>query len=122
MRQTYLWGTVDCNGCNEDMVEDITFRILSKNIEIKPDTDGEDRLVDLEVILEMAIKVYEMQDTEILCDVYSPCKDISPIMREATYENLVVKNNSKYRVADRIRLGDNQPSILQICHSEAAIN
>ena len=114
-------GTVDCNGCNEDMVEDITFRILSKNIEIKPDTDGEDRLVDLEVILEMAIKVYEMQDTEILCDVYSPCKDISPIMREATYENLVVKNNSKYRVADRIRLGDNQPSILQICHSEAAI-
>ena len=21
-------GTVDCNGCNEDMIEDITFRIL----------------------------------------------------------------------------------------------
>lgn len=114
-------GTVDCNGCNEDMVEDITFRILSKNLEIRPDTDGEERVVDLEVILEMAIKVYEIQEPEILCDVYSPCKDIRPIVRDATYENLVIKNNSKYRIADRIRVSENQPNILQICHSEGTI-
>ncbi|NLO10329.1 MAG: DUF3794 domain-containing protein, partial [Clostridiales bacterium] len=114
-------GTVDCNGCNEDMVEDITFRILSKNIEIKPDVDGEERIIDLEVILEMIIKVYEIQEPEILCDVYSPCKDITPVVRDATYENLVIKNNSKYRIADRIRVADNQPKILQICHSNGVV-
>lgn len=114
-------GTVDCNGCNEDMVEDITFRILNKNIEIKPDSDGEERVIDLEVILEMIIKVYDIQESEILCDVYSPCKEITPIIRNATYENLVIKNNSKYRIADRIRVPDNQPNILQICHSDGAI-
>lgn len=114
-------GTVDCSGCNEDMVEDITFHILSKSIEIKPDSDGEERVVDLEVILEMEIKVYELQEPEILCDIYSPCKEIKPIIQEATYENLVVKNNSKYRVADRIRVPANQPNILQICHSDGVI-
>jgi len=114
-------GTVDCNGCNEDMVEDITFRILNKNIEIKPDMDGEERVIDLEVILEMIIKVYEIQEPEILCDVYSPCKEITPIVRDATYENLVIKNNSKYRIADRVSVPENQPKMLQICHSDGVI-
>lgn len=114
-------GTIDCNGCNENMVDDISFRILNKNLEIKEDLDGESRVIDLEVILEMIIKVYEIQEPEILCDVYSPCKEITPIVRDATYENLVIKNNSKYRIADRIHVPDNQPKILQICHSEGTI-
>ena len=114
-------GTIDCNGCNEDMVEDITFRILSKSLEIKPDMDGEERVIDLEVILEMIIKVYDIQEPEILCDVYSPCKEITPIIRDATYENLVIKNNSKHRVSDRFRVPDNDPKILQICHSDGVI-
>ena len=52
---------------------------LSKNIEIKPDSDGEERVIDLEVILEMAIKVYDIQEPEILCDVYSPSLRKSPL-------------------------------------------
>ena len=60
-------GTIDCNGCNENMVEDITFRILNKNIEIKPDMDGEERIIDLEVILEMMIKVYDIQIGRASC-------------------------------------------------------
>lgn len=114
-------GTVNCSGCTEDMVEDITFRILSKNIEVKPDTDGEDRLIDIEVILEMIIKVYDIQEPDILCDVYSPCKDIKPVIQDAIYENLVVKNNSKYRISDRVVVPDNKPNILQICYSDGAI-
>lgn len=114
-------GTVDCNGCNENMIEDITFRILNKNLDIKADMDGEERVIDLEVILEMMIKVYEIQEPEVLYDVYSPCKEITPIVRNATYENLVVKNNSKYRIADRIHVPENQPNILQICHSDGLV-
>ncbi|HKL80198.1 MAG TPA: SPOCS domain-containing protein [Mobilitalea sp.] len=114
-------GTIDCSGCNEDMIEDITFRILSKNLVIKPDSDGEERVLDLEVILEMAIKVYEIEEPEIICDVYSPSMEITPIIREATYENLVIKNNSKYRIADRLQIPDNQPKILQICHGGGII-
>jgi len=114
-------GNIDCNGCNEDMIEDITFRILSKNLEIKPDGDGEERVVDLEVILELLIKVYEVKEPEILCDVYCPSKDITPITRDAVYENLVIKNNSKYRIVDRIKVPENQPRILQICHANGAV-
>ena len=69
----------------------------------------------------MDIKVYEIEEPEILCDVYSPSKEITPIIKEAVYENLVVKNNSKYRIADRIRVPENQPRILQICHANGDI-
>ena len=114
-------GTVDCNGCNEDMIEDITFGIGSKNLEVKQDSDGEERILDLEVILELGIKVYEMEEPEILCDVYSPSKEVTPIIRNAMYENLVIKNNSKYRISDRVMIPDNQPKILQICHASGNI-
>nr|WP_279380770.1 SPOCS domain-containing protein [Mobilitalea sibirica] len=114
-------GNIECNGCNEDMIEDITFRIVSKNLEMKPDVDGEERVLDFEVILEMGIKVYEIEEPEILYDVYSPTKEVTPIIRNATYENLVIKNNSKYRIADRIKVPENEPTILQICHANGTI-
>lgn len=114
-------GTIECNGCSEDMVEDIMVSIANKHLEVKPDSDGEERVLDLEVILELGIRVYETQEPEILCDVYCPSKEITPIMRNANYENLVVKNNSKYRVADRIFVTENQPKILQICHANGVI-
>lgn len=114
-------GTLDCNGVSEDMIEDITFTVANKNLEVKPDSDGEERIIDLEVILELAIKVYEVQEPEILCDVYCPSKEVTPVIRNATYENLVIKNNSKYRIADRIMVPSNQPKLLQICHANGGI-
>ncbi len=114
-------GTIDCNGVNEDMVEDITYAIVNKNLDIKPDSDGEERVLDLEVILELGIKVFEIAEPEILCDVYCPSKNITPIVRNADYENLVIKNNSKYRISDRILVPENQPKILQICHANGDI-
>jgi hypothetical protein len=114
-------GTIDCNGCMEEMIEDITFNIASKSLEVRPDPDGESRILDLEVILDLGIKVYETLEPEILCDIYSPMKEITPIIRNADYENLVIKNNSKYRIADRVRVAGDQPRILQICHANGDI-
>lgn len=114
-------GTIDCNGCNEDMIEDVTFCISNMSLEIKPDADGEERVIDLEVILDMNIKVYQIEEPEILSDVYSPSKEITPIIKVASYENLVVKNNSKYRISDRVRVPERQPKILQICHANGVI-
>jgi hypothetical protein len=114
-------GTIDCNGCTEDMIEDITIGIASKSLEVKPDQDGEERALDIEVILDLDIKVYETCEPEILCDIYSPLKEITPIVRNADYENLVIKNNSKYRVTDHIKVPESQARILQICHASGEI-
>ncbi len=113
--------SIDCNGCTEDMIDNIGFSIANKNLEIMPDADGEERIIDIEVVLEMDIKIYEEEELEMLHDVYSPSKELTPVRKEAHYENLLVKNNSKVRVNDRIKVTNNQPGILQICHASGEV-
>ncbi|MDF2586706.1 MAG: hypothetical protein K0S41_547 [Anaerocolumna sp.] len=113
--------TVDCNGCSEDMIDNIDFTIASKSLDVMPDADGEERIIDVEAVLEMGIKIYEEEELELLNDVYSPAKELVPVMKDAHYENLLVKNNSKVRVNDRVQIANNQPEILQVCHAAGQI-
>jgi hypothetical protein len=113
--------TIDCNGCTEDMIDNIEFTIASQSLEIMPDADGEERIIDVEVVLEMGIKIYEEEELELLNDVYSPVKELVPVLKDAHYENLLVKNNSKVRVNDRIKITSNQPEILQVCHASGQV-
>lgn len=113
--------SIDCNGCTEEMIDNIGFSVANKNLEVMPDVDGEERIVDMEVVLEMDIKIYEEEEMEMLHDVYSPSKELTPIRKEAHFENLLIKNNSKVRVNDRIKVKSNQPGILQISHASGEV-
>ena len=110
-------GLVDCSGSNETMVDNIVCNILSKTLDVKPDADGEERVIDLEVVLDLDIKAFEEEELEAISDVYSPKRELVPTFDQAVYENLLVKNNSKNRIVDRIRVDENKPEILQICHA-----
>lgn len=113
--------TVECSGCTEDMIDNIDFIIASKSLEVMPDADGEERIVDVEAVIEMGIKIYEEEELELLNDVYSPAKDLVPVLKNAHYEEILVKNNSKVRVNDRVKIDGNQPEILQVCHAAGEI-
>lgn len=113
--------TIECNGCTEDMIDNVEFSIASNNIDIMPDADGEQRILDVEAVIEMVIKMYEEEELQLLNDVYSPDKELTPIIKDAHYENLLVKNNSKVRVNERVKITDNQPGILQICHASGEV-
>lgn len=108
---------IECSGCNEEMIGNINLSILSKDLEIKPDADGEERMIDAEIIIELDIKIYEDEELEILSDVYSTSKNLIPTFENGFYDNLVIKNNSKSRVVDRIKLPESQGRVLQICHA-----
>lgn len=110
-------GTIDCNGSREDMISDVDVSINSKDLEIKPDSDGEERVIGMEVVLDLDLKAYEDEEIDILSDVYSTSKELIPILGEAYYEHLVMKNNSNVKVVDQIRVPSNEPRILQICNA-----
>ena len=114
-------STIDCNGCSEDMIPNITLDIVGKSLSVKPDVDGEERVVDIEAILELSIKVYEESEMEILQDIYSPMRDITPIYKDAEYENLLLRNSNKCRITDRIRIDENSPRLLQISYGSGNV-
>lgn len=114
-------GEVNCSGCTMDMIPYINTSMLQTNLEVKPDADGEERVLQVDVVLELDMKIFQEETDTILMDVYTPKKECIPERKEEMLEQLLVKNFSKCRVNDRIPVQEAQGKILQICHSEGSI-
>lgn len=114
-------GVVDCPGTAADMIPDIETATTHVELVPKPDYDGEERLFAVDVVLEMNIKIYAEEHVEVLDDVYSALKKLVPVTTPAAYEGLLVKNFSKCRAADRIRIGGSDARILQLIHSDGQV-
>lgn len=112
---------LDCNGCDETMISDIKAALLSADIQVKPDDDGEERVLDVEAVLELFIKVYEEEQLEILSDLYSVEEELVPVRKDTSFKNLLMKNNSKVRLLESISLEQGQPQILQICNAAGTV-
>ena len=112
---------VECTGCTGEMIPNIGFSVMHQSIEVKPDSDGEERVISVDVVLELDMKLYREEEHDLILDVYSPLKECIPQGKEMCLESLLVRNGSKCRVADRIELKESQGKILQICHSQGRV-
>jgi len=114
-------GTIDCYGCKESMIPAIRFEIGSENVEVRPDFDGESRVVGLELILNMDIKMYEEDSMEYVEDAYGIEKEIELTKKDSTYKKILLNNNDKLKVSGKIEAPKVTDGILQILHSDALI-
>ena len=113
--------TIDCPGCQEDMIPYIRLSLSGNDIEVRTDFDGEQRILGIEYVIDLDICLYEEQQAEIMSDVYSAVKDMEPVTKKIPYEQLLLRNSAKCRAADRLKLGKEQPRILQICNSSGSV-
>lgn len=104
-----IQGTIDCSGCRPDMVEQVTSGIHSRDIEIKEDEDGENRVMDVELVVDFDIKVYGQEQLELLTDFYSLQEKCKPIYQESFFENLLVHNKNKAKITGRVETGEYAP-------------
>lgn len=114
-------GETECSGCTPEMIANIDTAVLHQSLEIKPDADGEERILAADVVLELNMKLYREEEHDLLLDVYTPLKECIPHGKEEALESLLIKNYSKCRVTDRIEVKETQGKILQICHSQGKI-
>lgn len=114
-------GEAECSGCTMDMIPNIETSVLQANLEIQPDADGEERLLQADAVMELDMKLYQEETLSLLQDVYTPKMDCVPVAQEETLESLLIRNYSKCRVSDRISVGSPQSRILQLCHSDGKI-
>lgn len=114
-------GNLEVGGCNDEMMPDVCISIADRSLQIKPDYDGELRVAEVEMVLDLDIKVYEEQSMQILDDVYCPRKNLKPVRKETEYEMLLVKNSSKCKCGNKFKLNDDNGTILQICNSSGMV-
>lgn len=107
---------VECMGSKEGMVIDADLSIGKGDVSIKPDSDGEERIIAVEYNVDMNIRMYDDSEVKLLSDMYSPQVEIEPDTEHFTYENLVLKNTAFVKVIDRYKHNSDEGKLLQICH------
>ena len=114
-------GVLDCQGLRERMVDDITCQIGHKELEVKADTDGEERIVGLEIVLDLDMKIYEEEQTEILSDIYGVTREMEAVAGVGKLKQLLMKNMGKTKISGRFKVAAGLPKMQQLCHSECDI-
>ncbi len=114
-------GVLECHGCREGMLPDIRYEVGSQELAIRPDLDGEERTIGLELALEIAIRIYEEEEVELLTDIYGVTREVSTVTHHADLRRLLSKVTGKTKVTDRMRVENGNAAILQLLHSEGKV-
>ncbi|MBR4084175.1 MAG: DUF3794 domain-containing protein [Lachnospiraceae bacterium] len=114
-------GNIECHGCKEGMIPAISFCIGQQELIIRPDNDGEERVIALEALLELKLKIYEEAKVELITDVYGVKNDVNVVEKEVTMRRLLAKTTGKQKITEHVRIANTNSSILQLLHSEGSV-
>ncbi len=114
-------GRIDCPGAQPQMYHHINSNFGDINVDVRPDEDGEMRLIGVEGTQELRIAIYEEEMMDLLEDAYSLSVQCKPEREPLVYEEPILQNHSKCKVTERLSLPELKEDILQICHSNAMI-
>lgn len=95
-------------------------QLIHKDLQIRPDEDGEDRILEWKASLELQLRLYGEEELQVLKDLYLPGKVLDIRFGEAHFASLVVQNSAKCRVTEKVPAAGSEP-ILQICSSRGSV-
>lgn len=114
---------VECDaGTEAGIIYKVKARPASMELEVKPDYDGEERVLVLELVMNLDIRVWKEQEISMLEDVYSLKQEIIPVCTGVTLHHISVKNDSQCRLTEQMELAESQEKILQICSCEGTVH
>lgn len=113
-------GEMELPESSEDMVSMVNVRLAHKDLEAKPDYDGEMREFAADVVLDLDIRLYQEEDMALLGDIYSTREELLPMVKTARFQQILAKNACKCKLSEKFNLND-QFQILQICRSDGTV-
>lgn len=114
-------GIMECHGCQDNMIPDIRYEIGHLELEAKPDYDGEERIIGIEMVLDICMRLYMEEKVEILSDVYGVTKEVTAQMRGGEFKQLLTKTTGKCKISDHMKLNPSDARILQLMHSDGMV-
>jgi hypothetical protein len=107
-------GAIDVSGAEEGMVCDAALRVMDQYVQARPDGDGEDRVIELEVSVGASLKVTSQAEVVVLEDAYCINKTLDYDKKTVNFPRLVCRNKNQSPVKEMVRIGDDCPEILQV--------
>ncbi len=110
-----------CSECLQKLLPDVEVTMGKCTLEVRADEDGEDRTVQADLVLDLDIKLYEEESVQILEDVHTPGRQLTPVVQEEMCESLLMKNVASCKALSSVKMESSQPRMLQICHSKGDV-
>lgn len=110
-------GRVDVSGVNQEMLGFVSLNLCETSLAVKPDYDGEERILLLEGIVKLAIKAYSEEEMPVVCDMYSTTNNVELVCADKIYQQMVIKNSLKGRGYNKYKISDMEDKPLQICYA-----
>ena len=114
-------GIVECTDLSEGMIPEISWLVTEKETEIRPDFDGEDRIVTFDLLMELDICVYKEDRIDILSDVYGVSKEVKAIEKDALFRRLKSRAAGKSKMGEHIVLPDTHSPVKKVLHSNGTM-
>ncbi|MEF9960788.1 MAG: DUF3794 domain-containing protein [Niameybacter sp.] len=107
-------GSSDITKPQEEAYWNCELSVKPTYVQASPDYDGEDRIVEVECIVEAKYSTFDKNDETIVADVYCPGKKVTMTNTEADYMNLASKGTARASKKDMITLDNGAPDTEQI--------
>ncbi len=114
-------GNMECQGCWEKMTADIAYDIANEEITIREDSDGEDRVISVDLALELELLLQNIGSTQIVADVYGVTCNAEAVTQQKEFRQLHYEGEIAEKLSGIFTLQDAKQRILQICHNQAEI-
>ena len=114
-------GSVECQNSSENMMADVDYEIGHEELTVHEDSDGELRIIGIEMTIELEIKLYEKENTSIVADVYGVSCEVDAQIDTKQFKDLLAELNMEEKLSKSIRLEESEPKLLQICHCDARV-
>lgn len=115
-------GSLDCPGAREGMIPEISFSAENREVEVRPDFDGEERVITFEQCLDMDICIYEDEEIDILSDVYGVVKEVSVVEKNAEFRKLLLRSSGKTKLSGHFKCEDEKVTLHKILHTASKLS
>ena len=103
---------------DESIFYKVQIEEVGKELEVKPDYDGEERMLVLDLQVRLFVRAWQDVHIPLLEDVYSLKENLLPSQEKTLVERLLMKNDAVCKLTEEMELEEHQEKILQICSCE----
>ncbi len=112
---------IDATSSKDFLVPNITYTISQKDVEIRPDLDGEERVIGFDLVMDLYIKLYADQNLEYICDAYGIHKELVPEYEDYQVKTLLSQSTAVMRLQEKVPFLTKGEAILQIQYCAAQL-
>ncbi len=103
-KEISLSGYIDVSDARDDMFAYVDLNISEFLCTVKPDDDGEDRVIDVEISILANSKVTKEEEISVIDDGYIIGKELMPERKQITYPRLVCRNKNQSTIKEIVRV------------------